>query len=140
MRASVLLPSHEQLTACLPGMPCAYSPGNERSQLPRVRIPLAQYRIVSTVFSPPCVYGQLHLESVRFTPGMSLSYDIPIAELLAMRQQGDLFLLTAQVPDEEAVPARFRRCACGNGYILRIWRPTQDNLLPLQTSGQRLQA
>ncbi len=101
---------------------------------------MARYWIVSTVFSPPCAYGQRHLESVRFTPGVSLSYVIPVAELFTMRQQGDVFLLSAQASDEEAVPARFRRCACGEGYVLRIWRPTHGSILPIQASEQRHQA
>lgn len=101
---------------------------------------MARYWIVSTTFSVPCAYGQQHLESMRFTPGVSLSYDIPIAELLAMRQHGAVFLLADPLSDEEVIPAGFKRCACGQGYVLRTWRHTQDNILPITAVEQQRQA
>ncbi len=101
---------------------------------------MARYWIVSTNLSPPCRYGQQHIESARFTPGVSLSHDIPIAELLAMRQHGAVFLLADPLSDEEVIPAGFKRCTCGQGYVLRTWHPTQSILFPFAAKEQQRQA
>lgn len=97
---------------------------------------MACYWVITTTVSPPCIYGQHHLESMRFTPGISLSHDIPIDELLSMRQRGDVFLLEADDSEEAVVPAIFTPCPCGAGVVLRTWRTTQYNVLPLRANQQ----
>lgn len=101
---------------------------------------MSRYWIVTTKVSPPCADGQHHLESMRFTPGISLSHDIPVSELLTMRQRGDVFLLAANTSEEAAVPAVFPPCPCGKGVVLRTWRTTQNNVRSIWANQQQRQA
>lgn len=80
---------------------------------------MTAFLIVDTSFSPPCQpHGQRHLVGAGICTSDGILRDVTTAELLALRKQGDSFVVDLSVSPAERPHLMLKQCPCAGGYVL----------------------
>lgn len=79
---------------------------------------MAVYTILSVDVQPPCAAAQRHLARASLFVDGGAAGIVPIAQLLAMADAGDCFVVGSVERPEAQAAASFTPCACGNGHLL----------------------
>jgi hypothetical protein len=79
---------------------------------------VAEYTVLSVDVRPPCPEGRRHVAKASLMLDRGAAGVAPIVRLLEMAARGDTFVVGPLDPPAAQEPARFARCACGDGYLL----------------------
>ncbi|HKS70688.1 MAG TPA: hypothetical protein VJQ45_09720 [Ktedonobacterales bacterium] len=79
---------------------------------------MAEYTVLSVDVRPPCAAGRRHVAKASLMVDRGAAGVAPIVRLLEMAASGDTFVVGPLDPPGRQAPARFVRCACGDGYLL----------------------